>query len=253
MDTATTPTSDTPHRRFRIALWVSLALHLVALIVFAVWYVGRSQDDTPTAEAPATTVAPVPRPQVPTPPEKPRPSPKVKSTQVETQLDAELRAAEKLEDEQKLTSLKKNIDKLDDLASQESIEELSGKFQQWLQTETRAQQPAANPVPGPFDIDTAQFHDILRQQAPGGESRYVAVLLDAEGRVMEVEIDPETGAQAYRTLQLVKENPLAEMIYRQITMPLMDKMIRARRQLEQAAEKAKDAQTDVSGQSGDPP
>ena len=36
---------------------------------------------------------------------------------------------------------------------------------------------------------------------------------------------PTEGERAYRTLQLLKVSPLAESLYRQITLPLLDKLL----------------------------
>ena len=54
--------------------------------------------------------------------------------------------------------------------------------------------------------------------------RYVAVLLDAEGRQMDQELETEDGEKLYRTFQLIKKNPLLEKVYRQVVMGLLDKL-----------------------------
>jgi hypothetical protein len=78
-----------------------------------------------------------------------------------------------------------------------------------------------------FDADTAQMHDVRRERTSGGQWRYWLILLDAEGRTIEVEVPPVEGEQLYKTMQRIKAFPLAEKVYRQITMPLLDKMLNA--------------------------
>ena len=47
----------------------------------------------------------------------------------------------------------------------------------------------------------------------------------AEGITDEVDIDPETGEQLYRTMRLIKANPLLEKVYRKIVMGIMDSVL----------------------------
>jgi hypothetical protein len=78
---------------------------------------------------------------------------------------------------------------------------------------------------------------VTREAAPDGTWKYQSVLVDAEGRTMQIEMDAASGESSYRTLQTLKAYPLAEKIYRQVTMPLLDKLIKAG---EQAARTAQD-------------
>ena len=73
-----------------------------------------------------------------------------------------------------------------------------------------------------FDADTAQIDDCERMQNEDGTFRYTATLVDAKGNSIRVEMDPKEGERTYQTMQLIRSNPLMEMIYRRSVMPLLD-------------------------------
>lgn len=133
---------------------------------------------------------------------------------------------ETLTAEEKLSKLDGAAKQLERISNEKSVAELAAKFQTWLNTTPRASKPADGPVAGKFDSNSAQFHDVTREKNEQGEFRYKATLLDAQGRTQEVELSQEDGESTYRTMQLLKANPLAEQVYRQITIPLLDKLLR---------------------------
>ena len=116
--------------------------------------------------------------------------------------------------------------KLNRVSSEQTVDEMAAKLQQWLGTSKRAEKPAEGKVAGEFDFDTAQPHNVVREKAEEGGFRYRAVLVDAEGRTFEVELEEAVGESTYRTMQLLKSNPLAELVYRRILMSLVDKIIK---------------------------
>lgn len=132
-------------------------------------------------------------------------------------------------------SAPENLDRLDQMSqrlnqvsSPSSVGELAGVFQQFVGSKQRAHQPVEPSTPGEFDHGTAQFHDVKRYAKEPHGWRYVAVLLDAAGRTIEVDMDELEGERAYVTLERIKTNPLLEQVYRQILMPLLDKMLGGR-------------------------
>ena len=108
-----------------------------------------------------------------------------------------------------------------------------------------AQHPSEESVDGPFDFNTAQIYDVHRNATADGQWEYVSVLLDANGRTLEVTMDAADGESVYRTMQTLNANPLAAQLYRQITMPLLDKLARTRRQIQQAASSAVAAEQEL--------
>jgi hypothetical protein len=148
-------------------------------------------------------------------------------------------------DEENLERLDQLSDRLTRVSSEASIDAMASAFGALMGTDKRAERPAEEPVAGKFDLDTAQFHDIKRYPKEGGGWRYVAVLLDAEGRTYEVEMTEEEAEAAYQTLERIKRNPLLSGVYRQMAMPLFDQLLGglsgvadAAKQLEESAEES---------------
>ena len=144
---------------------------------------------------------------------------------VRNRLEAVVADSESLSEADKLARLDELSERLTQVADERSIQALSGVMQSFLGTKLRATQPAQEKPPGEFDFETAQFHDIQRHPREPGGFRYVTVLLDAEGRTIEVEVSEAEGKPVYETMQRIKANPLLEQVYRQIVMPLLDQFM----------------------------
>ena len=211
-----------PYRR--AALIVSLAFHVLLIVALAFWYVNRQpqESETPIAQRePVATSASDERTQTP---QRER-SPDVTSNQVNNTLDRMQQEFESKPEEEQLTALEEKASELEKLASEESVDEISEKFHKWSNTSKRASAPAEEPVDGEFDFDTAQLHDVTKRDLEDGSVKYLTVLVDAHGRTMDVEMTAEEGETAYRTMQTLKRFPLANQVYRQIAMPLIDQAI----------------------------
>jgi hypothetical protein len=150
--------------------------------------------------------------------------PRVNGDFVRTQLDAEVGRQRRVPPHEQLDRLSVMGRQLHELSSPSSLDELSEQFQSWMGYSPRATQPAPVSEPGEFDYATAQITDISRQELPDRTYRYLCLLLDAEGRTMEVELDAAHGAIAFELLQRIKKYPLLEQVYRQIFMPLADQI-----------------------------
>lgn len=147
------------------------------------------------------------------------------SEEVKARLDQSVAESQQRPDEENLRQLQQQIEQLDRLASQESIDQLAARFRDWLGTRRRAERPADAPVAGKFDASTGQLFEVARVEQPDGRYAYRSVLCDAQGRTMEVEMDAVEGQRAYQTMTLLRRSPLAENLYRQIAVPLLDKML----------------------------
>ena len=156
------------------------------------------------------------------------PKPAAESFQfITSQLLEAIAAAEQRSDEANLERLETLTGALEAGSSAKSVEQLTASLQSWLGTEQRATKPADEPVAGEFDLATAQLHDVVRDDS-SGEVRYTAVLLDAAGRTMESPLTQAEGESVYRVMQLMKENPLLERVYRGVVLSLLDKLLRQR-------------------------
>ena len=138
----------------------------------------------------------------------------------------EVAAAERLSQDDQRERLAALGGELEQISSAESVDAISRRLSGLFGTASRATQPAAEPVPGEFDYDTAQLHDVKRTERADGGYDYVAVLLDAAGRTMESALAEAEGEQLYKTFQLIKANPLLERVYRGVVMSLFDKLMR---------------------------
>lgn len=90
----------------------------------------------------------------------------------------------------------------------------------------RATTPDPQKADQEFDVSTAQMHDISKAIDDQGNARYVLVMIDAKGVSREVEIDNENGQRLYKTMQLIKSNPLLEKVYRNILMGILDQVLK---------------------------
>lgn len=137
-----------------------------------------------------------------------------------------IEASEARSDEDNLERLRQLSGQLNDVSTQQSVEQVSAQLSKLLGTGPRASEPAKVPVAGDFDFDTGQLHDMRREMLPDGTFKYIAVLVDSAGRKMETEMSAAEGESAYKTFELIKQNPLLERVYRGVVMSLLDKIIK---------------------------
>lgn len=142
--------------------------------------------------------------------------------------------AQSIDEDENRDHLQKLAGQLNRVSSERSIDDLAGRFQQWLGTDKRADKPAEGKIAGEFDFATAQLHDVRRERDEAGQWRYISVLVDAAGRKLETELDAIEGESSFKTFQLMRSNPLAELVYRRIAMSLMDNLIKAGQEAQRA-------------------
>jgi hypothetical protein len=126
--------------------------------------------------------------------------------------------------DENLAELATMSDRLTAVSSRQGVDEVAGTLGRLTGASERATEP--NPLAaGEFDHATAQPQDCRKEDSPDGTLRYVVVLIDAQGRTQEAEIDAATGEQLYQTMQLIKANPLLERLYRKVVMGMLDKLL----------------------------
>ena len=145
---------------------------------------------------------------------------------VQARVASEIAAAEEASQEDQFRRLERLTGTLNDVASDQSVKEATARLSQLLNTKPRATEPAAEPPPGEFDVNTAQLYDVKRSDNGRGGYDYVAVLLDAEGRTLDSALTEAEGQQLFRTFELMKANPLLAQVYRGVVMSLLDKLLR---------------------------
>ena len=146
-----------------------------------------------------------------------------------------------MSDERKLSELEKNLARLQAIATEESVREVTNLIAGSLDLDP-GPLPAEQPPGGAFDPETAQLHDVARERRENGKWEYTSVLVDASGRTQTVTMSEAEGETAYRTFEQLKRYPMAEGIYRQLVMPMIQKMIRASELTERAAQQARQMQ-----------
>ena len=154
---------------------------------------------------------------------------RVSKSMVAEKIDQLAEEASRRSDGENLERLDRLAERLNEVASESSVDRMAGALQTMLGTKVRADRPAEEAVSGDFDFDTAQFHDIRREATDDERWRYLAILVDAEGRALEIEMNADDGQRVYQTMQRIKQNPLLEHVYRKIAMPLFDQMLAAAR------------------------
>ncbi len=145
---------------------------------------------------------------------------------VQQRVQGEIAAAQRLSADDQHRKLAQLGQQLESISSAESVAAVSHRLGNLLGASERATQPAAEPVAGEFDPESAQLHDVKRTENAAGGYDYVAVLLDSEGRTMESALTEAEGAQLFRTFEIMKANPLLERVYRGVVMSLLDKLLR---------------------------
>jgi len=142
---------------------------------------------------------------------------------ISAELMRSIQASQQRSDDDNRRSLAELSGRLTQVSSEETIDELSGTIGRLVGSGARETRPKEN-VEGPFDTLSAQPHDCKKLEA-NGKPRYVLVMVDKAGRTQEVELDEASGEQMYKTMQLIKSNPLLERVYRGVVMGILDKML----------------------------
>lgn len=146
---------------------------------------------------------------------------------VQERIEQALEEAGGRPDQENLDRLERLAGRLGEVSREGSVDQLARSFHSMLGTSERAVEPAAEPIGGEFDPQTAQFHDVRREVPDGQTPQYFAILIDAQGRTLEVAMEAAEGARMYALMQRIKDHPLLERVYRRIAMPLLDQLLAA--------------------------
>lgn len=150
----------------------------------------------------------------------------VASSFLSRQVMRSIEQSDAVSDQDNLERLKQLANQQSGISTAESIAEINSLVSKVLGTGPRASEPAKEPVAGDFDFDTGQLHDMTREMLEDGTFKYIAVLVDSAGRKLETEMTATEGESAYKTFELIKQNPLLERVYRGVMMSLLDKMLK---------------------------
>ena len=217
----------------RRAIIVSIVVNVLIIIALGFCYISFKSDKSSSTPPPISQSTPEPEP--PSEPEVvPLPGEKAKDT-VNRVLEEQTQAAANRTDEENLTVLEEQGKRLQQFSSEETIDQIADQFHSWAGTEERATEPApdtpmqtANTISSSnFDTSTAQFYDVKKIRSKStGKIKYKAILLDAQGRTLSMDMPEEDGEKLYPVFKQMKQNPLMARVYQKIIMPLIDKQLK---------------------------
>ena len=212
----------------RRAIIFSIMFHVVLFGGLLCWYVPQKAPSS--AKRGANATATIGQPQVPLKLGADVPATlgdHVPSTQIEASLDAALKQAEHLSDERMLSELEKKLKRLHSVSSVEAVQDTTGKIASTLGLSS-GPVPASGRVEGTFDTRTAQIHEMTRSRGENGDWVYHSVLVDSAGRTESIVLPKTEGEVTYKTFQQLKRFPMADGIYRQLVMPMLQNMLDAK-------------------------
>ena len=126
-----------------------------------------------------------------------------------------------------LKELDKRLRQLDHLVDSQSIAGTVERVAGAMGLDTDQYQAKPKSSSGRFDPDTAQLIDVKKSQDPLGEFPYSATMVDANGNETVVPMGQTDGEIAFNTFEKMKEFPLVQGLYRQIVMPMLQKIVRS--------------------------
>ena len=211
----------------RRAIIVSIIFHVVLIACLLCWYVpqnppssvGQRKKNAATTghrKAPSEVLSRLPATS----------GESVPADQIKASLDSALQQTEKLSEERMLSELEKKLRRLQSISSAESVQDTTHKIANTLGL-SPGPVPSAKPVKGTFDTKTAQIHEVTRIRAENGDWLYESVLVDAAGRTQKIPLPKSEGEITYSTFQQLKQFPMADGIYRQLVMPMLQNMLKA--------------------------
>lgn len=149
------------------------------------------------------------------------------------QIEREAERVKELSDDQARSELVRKKRQLEKM-SEENVEEI---LKQVAPEEPKRETTVQREVSfEEFDADTAQIDDCERFTNEDGTFRYEATLVDAKGNSVKVDMHGAEGEQTYRTMKIIKGNPLMEAIYRRSVMPLLDQKASEKSEIEKTGE-----------------
>ena len=233
-DTKLVTGASTVSRRVRRRAFIfSILFHSALLIALLFWYLPqRGVDEGPAVEHGSSGGGKVVAQKgysIPT-----VSNPEVPADQMDASVQSMLNQINDLPDDQKLAELEKKLKRLNSISNAESVSQASQTIAKTLNLAPGAVPKSESPI-GIFDSGTAQIHDVIRERDGDNGWSYKSILVDSAGRTQTVAMPPGEGETSYNTFQQLKNYPMAEGIYRQLVMPMLQKMIGAMDAAEQEA------------------
>jgi len=214
------PRARTPNKN-RLAIGLSMAFHLCLLAVLVIVYIPRRESGSPSdsaskadsSESQADRIVATQAKEAET------------ATAIKSSVKAHVETAANKPPAETLAELDTKVRQLDKYVDARTVEETAEAVADSLGIERSTYQPKTDPVPGALDPDTAQILDIVPNFGGSKEEAYMATMIDAQGHQAQIPISESEGKTAYDAFQKMKNYPAVEGLYRQIVMPLIQKMM----------------------------
>ena len=212
-------------RRHSIA--ISITFHGVLLIALLCWYIPQVSNDQVQTRSASKPSFPNEKGKVTERfPLTPTTGEGTPASEIEASVSSAMKQTEGLSNERKLTELEKNLQRLDSISSPDTLRDTTDKIANALGL-SAGPAPSPRPVEGVFDTTTAQIHDVTRIRGEDNKWVYQSILVDSAGRTQKVDLPETEGEVTYSTFQQLRKYPMAEGIYRQLVMPMLQKALAA--------------------------
>ncbi len=201
--------------RLQIAFVLSVVFHLLLLLGFYFWYVpSRNESDLSDASTEPNNATMVPVRDV-------------IAEHIEKSIEVQIEESESKTNEEKLSGLDKNLERLHRISDDATVDQVSAKIAATMGIDREQYAEKPERPDGEFDVSSAQIESVKRTQDEKGNWNYEAVLVDQEGRKSVTPMNRDEGQTLYDAFEKIKQYPMAEGIYRQLVMPLIQKMLEA--------------------------
>lgn len=148
----------------------------------------------------------------------------IKLPQGRLAMDAILAASKenalKLSDPERLDALSRHAKTIESMSSTKSVAEIGAVLQKTFNTRTRAYEPVKPPPPGPFDSESALIHSVVRKKTPDGKELAYFLMVDKDGRTMEV---PALDTSSAAAVERMGSSPLLRQLLNQAILPVIDR------------------------------
>jgi len=196
----------------------SVLFHVLLLATLLSWYLPKK---------PAAETAAVSSPSTSTKPQTPKKLPEINvpAAQIQASVESQIESVATKSDLVKLKELDQNFKRLDNNSDEQSTNAVANAVAESMGLD-RQQYQAKPTSPGlSFNPSTAQLKDVSRTQNDAGEFQYEALMVDSNGNEQTVAISEVEGQPAYEMFEKLKNYPMAQGIYQQLVMPMLQKML----------------------------
>jgi len=211
-----------PRGRYRRALMISTIVHVGLLLMLIFYYYPEQKS------AAKSSVAGQAKPESTRLPNESRSTALAmdpEAAKIRASIESQIDASSNKSNEQKLDELDDQLERLERSAETKDIEPIAKMIADVMGLDRNQYESRPTPVEGVFDANSAQLRDVQRTQDENGKWSYQAVMIDSAGRNETVPLTESEGRSAYETFEKLKQYPMADSLYRQLVMPMIQQML----------------------------